>query len=50
MTSVASMSDAQNSESLDLAPRLGTFLEEYGEISAILPVLTGWANCSLRRW
>ncbi|WP_416668628.1 HMA2 domain-containing protein [Egbenema bharatensis] len=27
--------------SLDVAPRVGHFLEEYGEISAILPVLVG---------
>lgn len=48
MTSFASNSDTQPTaphldatESLEIAPRLGHFLEEYAEIAAILPVLTG---------
>ncbi|NES96309.1 MAG: hypothetical protein F6K32_13965, partial [Desertifilum sp. SIO1I2] len=48
MTSFASNSDNQSTaphwdatESLEIAPRLGHFLEEYAEIAAILPVLTG---------
>ncbi|MBD2313063.1 hypothetical protein H6G20_15450 [Desertifilum sp. FACHB-1129] len=48
MTNVASNPDTQPTaphldatESLEIAPRLGHFLEEYAEIAAILPVLTG---------
>ncbi|MCD8487248.1 MAG: hypothetical protein LRZ84_11100 [Desertifilum sp.] len=48
MTSFASNPDTQSTaphldatESLEIAPRLGHFLEEYAEIAAILPVLTG---------
>lgn len=41
MTNAASTPELQNLGTLDVAPRLGTFLEEYGEISTILPVLAG---------
>jgi hypothetical protein len=43
MTNAASTPEmqVQPSESLDLAPRVGHFLEEYGEIATILPVLIG---------
>lgn len=40
MTDAAS-TPAPNSQTLDVAPRLGHFLEEYGEIATILPVLIG---------
>lgn len=36
-----SASDDQGVATLDLAPRLGNLLEEYGEIATILPVLAG---------
>jgi hypothetical protein len=43
MTNTASTPEIQlkPSESLDLAPRVGQFLEEYSEIATILPVLIG---------
>lgn len=41
MTNAASTPDVQSSGALDVAPRLGHLLEEYGEITAILPVLAG---------
>lgn len=37
----ATLPEIKDSGALDLAPRLGTWLEEYGEISTILPVLVG---------
>ncbi|CAD5965125.1 hypothetical protein NO976_03542 [Planktothrix agardhii] len=37
----ATSPEIKDSGVLDLAPRLGTWLEEYGEISTILPVLVG---------
>ncbi|MGG6297060.1 HMA2 domain-containing protein [Leptolyngbya sp. AN02str] len=40
MTDAAS-TPTQSVGTIDVAPRLGTFLEEYGEIATILPVLTG---------
>lgn len=41
MTDSASTSNVSASGGLELAPRLGSFLEEYGEIATILPVLAG---------
>lgn len=41
MTNAASTPEVQSSGTLELAPRLGSLLEEYGEISAILPMLAG---------
>ena len=41
MTNAVSTTEVKDSGALDLAPRLGTLLEEYGEISTILPVLMG---------
>jgi len=41
MTNAASTPEVSSSGTLELAPRLGNLLEEYGEISAILPVLAG---------
>ncbi|MGI0483807.1 HMA2 domain-containing protein [Pantanalinema rosaneae CENA516] len=41
MMNAASIPEVQPSATLDLAPRVGHFLEEYGEIATILPVLAG---------
>ncbi|MGI0493674.1 HMA2 domain-containing protein [Alkalinema pantanalense CENA528] len=41
MTDAAAIPQPQTSETLDLIPRIGHFLEEYGEIATILPVLAG---------
>lgn len=41
MTDAASSPQVPLSGSLEVAPRLGSFLEEYGEIATILPVLAG---------
>ncbi|WP_449418185.1 HMA2 domain-containing protein [Phormidium nigroviride] len=41
MTNTASTPEVQSSATLELVPRLGSLLEEYGEISALLPVLAG---------
>ncbi len=41
MISAAPIPDSSDSGTLEIAPRLGSWLEEYGEISAILPVLVG---------
>lgn len=40
MTNAASAPEVQT-ETLEVVPRLGNLLEEYGEISAIVPVLAG---------
>lgn len=41
MTDAASTPELKSSDSLAIAPRLGSLLEEYGEIATILPVLAG---------
>lgn len=41
MTNAASAPEVQNSGTLNMVPRLGSFLEEYNEIATILPVLAG---------
>lgn len=41
MTNAASTPDIQSAGALDVVPRVGSFLEEYGEITTILPVLAG---------
>jgi Heavy metal associated domain 2 len=41
MTDAASNPTGQGLETLEMAPRLGGLLEEYGEIATILPVLAG---------
>lgn len=41
MNNAASTPDGQSPGALDVAPRLGNLLEEYGEITTILPVLAG---------
>jgi hypothetical protein len=41
MTSSASTPKVPSSGALNVAPQLGSFLEEYGEIATILPVLAG---------
>lgn len=41
MTHTTSTPDEQSWGALEETPRLGNLLEEYGEITAILPILAG---------